>query len=333
MKNQVDVAKVSTTPNSTTSGWLQPFAFRLLVITLLAEIGLRLSGAIDFPIYSTDADIGYVPRPGQVGSFLNKNRWVINDRSMNIADKFEPCGQHDLLLTGDSVVWGGNYYDQPEKLGSQLQNFLPSERVWPISAGSWSVENVRIWCKRNPDVVRETDTLVWVLNDADFSSASKWKTDATHPRSHPWSAIGYSLRKYAWPRVQHLCELGNASPDSNASSPAHTINLQSRQIFEEQLGEFIAQHTQCIVVLYPSRDQTSGEKHAMQNYRAFRESLSGAIAHRAHLVEVLNDESWSVEWYRDGMHPTAQGCRILAEIIRDHLERIFSDAKAVSRIN
>lgn len=318
-------------PKSTTGRRLHYSVLGLLVVTLLAEAGLRLSGITNFPVYSTDSEIGYVPSPNQVGSFLNANRWVINDRNMNVAAKFTPSGQQDLLLTGDSVVWGGNAYDQPDKLGSQLQTLLPSKRIWPISAGSWSVENVRVWCKRNSDVVREIDILVWVINDADFASASQWKTDATHPRSYPWSAIAYSLQKYVLPKLSKLCRFGNLAVKSGATPPAFAINLDSRRIFEDQLHEFSGNNTRCLLVLYPSRAQTAGENQPLQNYRIFRESLCGAIAQKAQLVEVLNEESWSVDWYRDDIHPSAHGCRVLAEIIRDHLERIPPDTNVASQ--
>ncbi len=71
------------------------------------SLALRLSGVVDFPVYDSDREIGYVLRPNQSGTFLQKNAQVVNDQSMSTT-KWAPNGSRDLLLIGDSVVLGGN---------------------------------------------------------------------------------------------------------------------------------------------------------------------------------------------------------------------------------
>ena len=173
----------------------------VLVLLVLSEVGLRLAGVTDFPVYDTDETIGYIPAPGQQGSFLNRNGWQVNERSMG-SDAWEPNGQRDVLLLGDSVVWGGNPLNQPDKLGPVLQGKLPQWRVWSASAGSWSVLNQVAYLDRYADVQQEADVLVWVLNTADFAEKrSVWSSDATHPRSKPLSAVWHVAEKYLLPRV------------------------------------------------------------------------------------------------------------------------------------
>jgi len=71
----------------TGSGWrfvrLLKKALTVLVLLLLVtEVGVRFSGLVDFPIYTVESAIGYIPTPSQSGTFFNKNPWVFNDRSM-----------------------------------------------------------------------------------------------------------------------------------------------------------------------------------------------------------------------------------------------------------
>lgn len=100
------------------------------------ELVVRLSGVLDFPLYAVDPEIGFVPKPNQSGKFLNKNAWVFNDRSMGTDTAWSPSGKPDILLIGNSIVMGGNPYDQSEKLGPLLQKKLAGKvAVWPIAAG------------------------------------------------------------------------------------------------------------------------------------------------------------------------------------------------------
>src|SRR5262249_20189950 len=50
------------------------------LLLLLIELAVRLSGAVDFPLYRVDPAYGYAPLPDQSGSFLRTNRWVFNDQ-------------------------------------------------------------------------------------------------------------------------------------------------------------------------------------------------------------------------------------------------------------
>lgn len=174
----------------------------VVMLLALAEFALRLAGVTDFPTYETDDTIGYIPAPAQSGAFLNKNRWQLNERSMG-SGPWQPDGQRDLVLLGDSIVWGGNSLDHPDKLGPQLQAVSGSRwRVWSAAAGSWSVRNQLAYLDRYPDVEAEADALVWVLNTGDLSAEpSRWHSDSTHPRSRPHSALLYVANKYAAPRL------------------------------------------------------------------------------------------------------------------------------------
>jgi hypothetical protein len=58
----------------------------LLLVLVATEVGIRLRGAVDFPIYLVDEQIRYQVQPNQSGAFLRKNTWVFNDRAMGGCD-------------------------------------------------------------------------------------------------------------------------------------------------------------------------------------------------------------------------------------------------------
>jgi len=170
-------------------------------LVVAAEVAVRWAGMVDFPVYDADARLGYIPSAGQQGRFLNRNAWSINDRHMGTPLPFKPGAEGNVLLLGDSIVWGGNALAEADRLGPQLQGRLKA-RVWPVSAGSWSLQNQLEYLDQNPDVVAAADTVVFVLNSGDLGPASSWGCTHSHPRERPWLALAYLTNKYV---VKH-CE-------------------------------------------------------------------------------------------------------------------------------
>src|SRR5437899_1649918 len=115
---------------------LKVTALGLAAVLIATEIGVRLSGVVDFPVYAVDNEIGYIPKPSQSGSFLHKNAWVFNDRSMGTASPWDPSKRPNILFIGNSIVMGGNPYDQKDKLGPLTQQGIGENyAIWPIAAG------------------------------------------------------------------------------------------------------------------------------------------------------------------------------------------------------
>src|SRR5262249_11242049 len=115
-------------------------SFLVLFIALLCvEIGARVSGIGDFPLYIQDAEIGFIAAPNQSGAFLRKNDWMFNEYSM-ASGAYLPSNEDNTLLIGDSIVQGGNPLAQREKLGPQLERLL-GYPVWPVGVGGWALLN------------------------------------------------------------------------------------------------------------------------------------------------------------------------------------------------
>ena len=114
-------------------------ALAAVAALLLIELGLHASRVVDGPRYESNDRIGYIPKANQSGAFLWTNRWAFNELSMGTERPFRPSARTDILLIGDSIVYGGNPYRAEERLGPTLER-VTKTTVWPIGAGSWSLQ-------------------------------------------------------------------------------------------------------------------------------------------------------------------------------------------------
>ena len=99
---------ISKNINALHIGRLLKLSFVLLVLLVLMEIGSRYFGLIDFPIFDSNNRIGYVVKPNQNGTFLNRNDWEFNSLGMGAKEFLPGPDNVNVLLVGDSVVYGGN---------------------------------------------------------------------------------------------------------------------------------------------------------------------------------------------------------------------------------
>jgi hypothetical protein len=210
---------------------------------------------------------------------------------------------HDVLLVGDSIVLGGNKYRLEDRLGPQLAR-LTGLPVWPVAAGSWSLRNELIYLRQHPDVVAGVDAFVFVLNSEDFEQASSWTCDLIHPRERPALAVVYLFRKY----IRGGCE--DARPDLKVPEGD----------WKQDLAAFVATPgaggKPLTFFLYPGRDDFSG---TWVDPRASELRAAGAV----HVYPIGSDARWKPSFYRDGIHPTEEGYRVLASIIWDQVRTLL----------
>lgn len=268
------------------------------------ELITRALGMIDLPIYDANSLIGYIPASNQQGSFLNSHDWQFNELHMG-AVKFAPSRTTDILLIGDSIVHGGNPLSQSDRLGPQLQK-ATSKVIWPISAGSWSLRNELSYLRLNPDVLKQIDSIIFVLNSGDFTEASSWKCELTHPRKQPTSALWYILNKYVY--SFECCDqipLGLEVPPGN--------------VWDELADLVKSTQLKPLYIIYPTKTETLNTNLRIQKFAANSEKLS-SIGNRT-LFFVAEGTRWSAEFYRDDIHPTAEGNAVLANIIKDAIQK------------
>ena len=67
------------------------------------------------------------PQANQEGRFLDNN-WVFNDLHMNALNNFSYTG-NEILILGDSVIWGGNRLDQKERIGKLINDLSRKKNI------------------------------------------------------------------------------------------------------------------------------------------------------------------------------------------------------------
>jgi len=170
----------------------------LVSLLLLGEVAIQFFGLVEGPVYQANNQIGYIPAPNQTGAFMRSHTWRFNEYSMGAGPFIPDSKRFNLLLVGDSLVLGGNPLAEPERLGPQLAK-LTGWQVWPISAGSWAMQNELTYMRQHPAILEKMDAVVIVSNSADFDVPSSWASELTHPLHHPFPGLIYLARKYVFP--------------------------------------------------------------------------------------------------------------------------------------
>ena len=283
---------------------LVTFVAALTVCLALAEAGARVLGVADVPIYDVDDEIGYVPKPNQSGSFLRSRNWAINEVSMGTPRPFAPHPQkQDILLVGDSIVFGGNRLSEAERLGPQLE-LATSSAVWPISASSWSLQNELAYLRRHPAVVAGVDHIVFVLNSGDFDGLSSWSSDYSHPRQRPLSAAIYAFRRHVLSSVEE--------PNAKRSVAVRDSAVDFKAVFGNNVKPIT-------IILYPNLEEVDDKALAQRILKPRGQVLKSLDGDVGSVVVVSEDARWSRELYRDAIHPTAAGTALLSRIIAGSL--------------
>jgi hypothetical protein len=279
------------------------------------EIFIRAEGIVDFPIYDRDQNFGYFPRAQQAGNFRNVNHWVFNDRGMNVADSWKPSDRSDILFVGNSIVSGGNAYDQAERLPSRLKARLgQSCPVWPVAAGGWTAVNAVHYLQAHPELIEGSDFFIWELMEAQLGQANTWTSETRFPTHHPIWASGYVLRKIMSERY------GWFTDPVTASIPDHEKNFDAFEQMIRKLAQRARQSPRGILVLYPERSQLAIARTGRE-WMIDRERLQRlAQVNDVLLVDLSRMAEWTEDLYWDQVHPNPFGNVILAstlgEVIR-----------------
>jgi hypothetical protein len=281
----------------------------------LTESAIRQAGAISFPVYVRSAEFGYAPRGNQQGTFLGTNRWVFNDRGMGVDRSWNPGKLTDILLIGNSIVMGGNPYDQKDKLTPQLQTRLGNGcPIWPVAAGGWSTVNEMRFLQANPDLMAGTDFFIWVQMPGQMQGLNPWVSENLHPTQAPFWATWYVVRKALAARFPGTGPPALISP---ADTSAH------HQQFDELLGRLVLSSKRRLagmIFMYPDRAQLL-EARAGKEWLEDRQLLqSTAEAHGIMLIDVTRFPQWNESLYKDPVHPTAEGNAVLAAILTSALQ-------------
>ena len=302
---------------------------RRLCLTALVLIGalaivetvLRVLGVLNAPLYDVNSRIGYEVSANQRGKFLNTNHWLFNNKHMG-AEEWSPRGHRNVLLLGNSIVMGGNPYDQPNKLGPLLERFIGnSARVWPMGTAGWTTVNEMIYLDNNKDVLAASDIVVWEVMPGGLSQLATWHGEYVFPTHQPSLATYYVLRRYVMRRL-----LGAGS--NSELPPTGTPKPEFVAKFSEKLHEIEgAGQRSAILIIYPNMRE-------LMDFRGGGASsgrdllLKMCKAYGIPTIDLFSDPHWQPNLYReDREHPTIDGNKVLAGLIAQRLKSIFTSVK------
>jgi hypothetical protein len=301
----------------------------LVVVTAALELSTRALGAVDFPLYELDPDVEYLLRPNQAGVFLNRNAWAANDRGMPTDRRWADRREPSLLVIGNSIVAGGNPYDQTEKVAAVLGRLLGDRfAVWPIAAGGWSTVNEIAYLERHADVTAGADFFIWSHVQGGLVAANTWLGERVFPTRRPSWATGYVFDRYVAPRVAAMAGIPRVDPwvfDAASAAKRQREDLAANlHRFDAMLGTLArssGRPTPGALLLYPTRTQliAAGRGEEWLPERADLERL--AAAHDVSVIDLVRYPQWTAQLYRDDVHPTVEGNQVLARILASVVDR------------
>jgi len=283
----------------------------VLLVVAVVEAAIRLSGITDFPAYAVDDELGYVVKPNQSGHFLVKNSWSFNSKSMPTAVEWNPSAHPNILLIGNSIVMGGNPYDQQDKLTTMLtSNLGGAYQIWPAAIGGWTNVNEMAYLRRNPDVVKVANFFVWEYMSGGLSGPNSWAGDYVFPSYRPVWATGYVFRRYVLPHVINL--------KLNELPPVGDLKDNYLKDFETSIAE-LSRSSKLphpgLIFLYPTKKELLFAKQAGEWLHEKAALVKVCDEFGLKLIDVAANEAWNASLYRDSVHPTVQGNAVLATIL------------------
>ncbi|MDR3089206.1 MAG: hypothetical protein LBU39_05250, partial [Desulfobulbaceae bacterium] len=99
-----------------------------------------------------------------------------------------------------------------------------------------------------------------------------------------------------------------------SQSASQPVSQSASQPVSQSASQPVSQSARKLyIVLYPSVEELTNPD---QHYSFFKQALLGAAqGTAAQFLEVRNNPDWHAGLYRDGIHPSPEGYRVLAHIL------------------
>ncbi len=287
-------------------------------------IGRFYLGLCDPPLLLADPDMEYILKPTQNCRQFG-HRIFVNEYSMR-ADSFPKTRKQDgefrVMVLGDSVVYGGSQVDQADLATSRLQETLSRRRggavvVGNISAGSWGPQNLLAYARRFGWF--DADVVVIVVSQQDYDDAMTFAPivgiDPSFPARKPMLASWEIATRYL-PRYLAI----RASNAATIPMPDAPHDPQAVEASMNALGELVRSAkkigARVIVAQHWQVPELSGGPLPEQELIASTARDAGAeiVQLGPAMQRAVNQGERP---YRDYIHPTAAGQRVIAEVFLD----------------
>lgn len=201
-----------------------------IAVLVTAELTLRLAFGLGNPVLSqADPDTGYRFQPNQkifrFGKHIQYNQYSQRSEPITLA---KSPGKLRILMTGDSVLNGGNPTDQSQTITELFEAKLsaaghPAE-VLNASAGSWGIGNEFAYLRKFGTF--NANAVILQIGNHDLTQPTSTSEVVGHhpafPDHPPLLAMQEAWTRYAWPELANRLGLGspfNELPPPKSSSP------------------------------------------------------------------------------------------------------------------
>ncbi|MGH6847441.1 MAG: hypothetical protein ACREC0_08370 [Methylocella sp.] len=269
---------------------------------------MRYVGFGSYPIYDIDNDIKYIPGANQHGRFRNRNFWYFNDRHMGNISDWRPERHPNVLLIGDSIVFGGNPFNHGDKLGPLLEKGLgATTTVWSVAASAWTNVNEMVYLERNPDVLQSADTVIVEYMSDGLTAANPWPGYYVFPDHKPWLLTSYIFRRNVLVPL-----LGRISSDCGSVPATGATDAAQLQRFKMLISS-VSSKRNVVIFMYPMRFELRDRSGWLEATAPVRNLCQ---ENTLICIDVALEPTWGESAYKgDGVHPTVAGNKALASIL------------------
>lgn len=317
---------------------------RIMILLLFSgligsELALRWLWGLGQPVLlQADPEIGYLFQPNQ-----NKHRFGRQLQYNRYGQRSEPLGDPKpplrILMTGDSVLNGGNLIDQAETISEQVEtqfqkNLSPATiEVLNASAGSWGIGNQWAYLQRFGDF--NSDVLILQIGTHDLVQATS--TDEhigrapNFPDRTPVLAWQEVWARYLWPQLRLQWHLRQAQPPTESPDPQTTRQIEQfhQQQFEQNLqilSELLAwaelQSLPVWVVYTPDRADVLPPTDFPLDHHPYLKAEFVAWLRSRDIQLIDTHQAWqslpselTATYFRDDVHLTPAGNQAVAALI------------------
>lgn len=307
------------------SHWL--IAFLILGLTA-TEVTLRLAFGFGNPILSqADPDTGYLFVPNQkvyrFGKTVEYNQYSQRSEPITLQ---KPKGVLRILMTGDSILNGGNPTDQKQTITELFESKLSAlgyrAEVLNASAGSWGVGNQLAYLRKFG--LFNSDAVIIVIGTNDLaqptSTSAPVGKDPAFPDRPPLLATQEVWSRYAWPKILAMLHVSSGTADfpitPNSDEPTQQFQKNTESL--EQIAKLVRNQKIPIFVMFVPELHNLVPNNKPPQYK---DLLVDKVKYlNIPLIDV--ELAWSslpkttIETYfRDGIHPTEKANKAIANLL------------------
>jgi hypothetical protein len=270
-----------------------------LVLFIVGEIGLRLYGFCNAPLYFSSKEFEYNTLPNQEGKRFGKN-YKFNEFSQRSNSPSKK--KKRILGLGDSVINGGVITEQDSLATSILSKNTPFQ-VLNISAGSWGPDNIAAYLNHYGTFKAQKMILVCSSHDShdnmDFVPVvGKMSSYPSEQYSLAWIEL---IDRYLLPRI---------FGESEANQTIIKAGIEFNSGFDALLKISKSKKIPFTIYLHPDSEELKQKNYNEQGM----EIMNWANENNVKIIKGL-DYPFSSENYRDNIHLNESGQRILANAL------------------